>query len=214
MVELFQVFHILGLSPWNQRFNIGIQSGRWRSFPASKPCLEITEAWLNRCTDSWCSSHFQRWHTTGQKWNKHTVAFIPCSLTNKTVLNCQHGLLFFLRQDAEGRQRMHGNAWMESGRVDSREVCGCFAADGCVKACHTKPSRSTLSVNFPGCFLNTESASLPGQRHSQNVTATHTRRPRAHTHTQGSSGVLDYTVPLYLCYLMYLDYMASLYWAS
>lgn len=71
---------------------------------------------------------------------------------------------------------------MESGRVDSREVCGCFAADGCVKACHTKPSRSTLSVNFPGCFLNTESASLPGQRHSQNVTATHTHRPRAHTH--------------------------------
>lgn len=73
---------------------------------------------------------------------------------------------------------------MESGRVDSREVCGCFAADGCVKACHTKPRRSTLSVNFPGCFLNTESASLPGQRHSQNVTATHAHRPRAHTHTR------------------------------
>lgn len=77
---------------------------------------------------------------------------------------------------------------MESGRVDSREVSGCFATDGCVKACHTKAGRSTLSVNFPGCFLNTESASLPNQRHRQNVTVTH-------THTQGNSGVLDYTVP-------------------
>lgn len=39
---------------------------------------------------------------------------------------------------------MHGNAWMESGKVDSREVCGCFATDGCVKACHKVRQKYTL----------------------------------------------------------------------
>lgn len=108
----------------------------------------------------------------------HTVASRLVVWQTPDVLIADAGS--FDTRAAERSQSMRGNAWMESGRVDSREVCGWFCCwwVRCVKACHTKPKQKYILCKLSGCFLNTESASLPDQRRSRR----HRQCPGSHTH--------------------------------
>lgn len=106
------------------------------------------------------------WHTTEQKCSKHTVASELADWQTEPILIVNRSLL---RRDS---WRKPGNAWKcMNGKWQSGFWGGlwllCRWWVWCVKSCHTKRSRSTLTVNFPGVFLNTKSTSLPDQSRGQ-----------------------------------------------